>query len=130
MTVHTTAHCSATVIDLLSSDMPFSGTEKKAALLLREAGMQFVLQYNMVVDGRLIRPGDLVRPDIKFDLELDGPHHWMPEQAAIDRRNDTVLRSDDWAIERVPVYDVDDAPKTFVADVARMVKRVEAMRAA
>lgn len=118
------------VIDQLSDDMPFSGTEKKAARLLREAGMPFVLQFDLVVDGRLIRPGDLVLPEIRFDLELDGPHHWMPEQAAIDRRNDTALRGDDWVVERVPVYDIDDRPELFVAEIRQLVTRVQAMRTA
>jgi len=96
------------VVQNLGSDMAFSSTEARAARYLRRHGYPVELNAALRVDGRVIRAGDLVLPDRKASLEIDGPHHWLPEQARLDREQDAILRRDDWRIERVDVYSLDE----------------------
>ncbi|MGI9018247.1 MAG: hypothetical protein ACR2HR_14285 [Euzebya sp.] len=113
------------VLAQLHSDLPFSATEAKGVRLLREAGLPVRMQYPIVHEGKTVRLADGALPHLRLDLELDGPHHWLPDQAAIDRRIDRTLRGIDWQVERFPVYDVDDNPTRFVKDVLAVVARLE-----
>jgi hypothetical protein len=112
------------VIDQLAGDMAFSGTELRAARHLRRAGYPVLLNHPVLDgSGRLIRKADLALLDIPLDLEVDGPHHWLPHQAAIDRRQDASMRDNRWVVERVPVYDVDEDLDVVIRVVERVLRR-------
>lgn len=112
------------VCEQLASDLPFSGTEARAARHLRAAGHPVLLNHP-VVDGRgrMIRMADLALLSVPLDLEIDGPHHWLPHQAAADRRGDASLRDLRWTVERVAVYDVDADLDVVIRIVDRVLSR-------
>lgn len=109
------------VLGYLGSDIAFSSTELRAARLLRKHGYPVVLNAPLVVGGRTIRLGDLVLPERKVCLEMDGPHHWLPEQARKDREQDRVLRGDGWRVDRVDVYSYDDDETVVLRAMADLV---------
>jgi very-short-patch-repair endonuclease len=111
------------VLRALESDLPFSGTEKAAARALRDAGIPVVLQHPLRTSAGGLHLLDLAVVHLRLDLEVDGPHHWMPAQAATDRRRDREVRADDWEVERFPVQDLDHDMHGFVRDVQQLVAR-------
>ncbi len=65
--------------------------------------------YDIVDDsGRILGEADLAIPDIRFDGEIDGPHHESPSQQRHDRRRDRNVRRIDWVVERYPTRMIDD----------------------
>ncbi len=61
---------------------------------------------------------DLAWLDERVDVEVDGPHHLLPEQRRRDRQRDRELRGDAWKVVRVPVEEVDE-------DLADVVRRIQ-----
>lgn len=113
------------VLKALESDLPFSGTEKRAARALRRAGLPAVLQFSLqVLDLGTSLLLDLAVPQIRFNIEIDGPHHWMPDQAAYDRKRDRGVANEDWTVERYSVYEVDDDMDAFVQQVLRKARQL------
>lgn len=53
----------------------------------------------------------------RLDVEVDGPHHLLPEQRRRDRGRDRDLRTDDWDVIRIPVEEVDE-------DLGGVVRRI------
>lgn len=62
---------------------------------------------------------DLAWLDERVDVEVDGPHHLLPDQRRRDRQRDRELRADTWEVVRVPVEEVDE-------DLADVVRRIRA----
>lgn len=60
---------------------------------------------------------DLAWDAPRLDVEVDGPHHLLPEQRRRDRTRDRDLRADRWEIVRVPVEELDE-------DLAGVVRRI------
>lgn len=58
-------------------------------------------------DGRRLRLADIPFPDVRLDVEVDGPHHFLPAQQAKDRSVDRQIRGIDWDVLRVTVYEID-----------------------
>lgn len=111
------------VLITLKDDLAFSGLERKAARILRQAGYPVVLNHPIVVDGEVVRAADLALPDKMIDLEIDGPHHWLPDQAAQDRRTDRRLRELSWTIDRVDADEVKADPSMVVGVMAGLIRR-------
>lgn len=110
------------VLEALRSDLPFSGTEKRVAVALRKAGHRVGLQHRLATTSGRGFVLDLALLDVWLDLEIDGPHHLMPEQAAEDRVRDRLIRdTSPWTVERASVYEIDADLPAFVGAVGRMV---------
>ena len=67
---------------------------------------------------------DLAWEDVRLDVEVDGPHHLMPDQRRRDRARDENLRDDRWEVARFPVAELDED----VAGVADRVHRLYVRR--
>ncbi|WP_370326826.1 hypothetical protein [Euzebya sp.] len=102
------------VLAQLEDDVSFSGTEAAVARVLRANGYPALLNHPVPEDDP-VRLGDIVLLDDRFNLEVDGPSHWLPEKAARDRRDDAALRDRGITVERITVYDVDADPGAAVA---------------
>lgn len=102
------------VVGQLQSDIAFSGTELRACRTLRAAG--FPAELNVPIRGSdgITRIRDLVVVERRANLELDGPHHWLPDQARRDREDDRQMRKDRWAVDRAAVYEVDEDPEMVI----------------
>ena len=96
-----------------------SGTEEVArriaASVCAELGLRLhPSPYDIVdADGRVLGEADLAVPDIRFDGEVDGPHHDSPSQQRHDRRRDRNVRGIDWVVERYPTSMIDDDRDAF-----------------
>jgi very-short-patch-repair endonuclease len=58
-------------------------------------------------DGtHIVAEADIAVPELRHDIEIDGPHHRLLAQRARDRRRDATLAelTDSWTVSR---YDVD-----------------------
>jgi very-short-patch-repair endonuclease len=111
------------VIAALRSDLPFSRSEADAAVRLRRAGVAVEVQHSVAVDGGRRHLLDLCIPELRLDIEIDGPHHWLPGQATADRTRDRELRAAGWAVERFSVYEIDRDPEAFVVRVLEIIER-------
>ena len=65
---------------------------------------------------------DLAWEDVRLDVEVDGPHHLLPEQRRRDRARDRDLRDDRWQVARFPVTELDE-------DVAGVAERIRLLHA-
>lgn len=99
-----------------------SREERYARGLLRTAGMTPHPQPFpfRAPDGRIVAEGDIVFTDELLDIEVDGPHHLLPEQQQKDRRRDRELGVLGVAVARFLTYEIRRAPERFVADVQRL----------
>jgi hypothetical protein len=61
---------------------------------------------------------DLWWPQLRLNVEIDGPHHAMPFQRAKDRLRDADLAARGIRVERVPTVVVDEQPARFVREMA------------
>lgn len=76
--------------------------------------------------GRVIAKTDLAVMDVRLDIEVDGPHHFLPEQQRKDRIRDRDMLAIGWHVIRFSVYEI-DADVERVAD--RIVSLIERLRA-
>ena len=60
---------------------------------------------------------DLWWPELRLDVEIDGPRHQLPFQAAGDRRRDADLAARGVTVVRVPTPVVDDEPARFIGEM-------------
>jgi very-short-patch-repair endonuclease len=65
---------------------------------------------------------DLWWPELRLNVEIDGPHHAMPFQRAKDRRRDADLHARGVAVVRHPTALVDEHPERFVRAIARRLR--------
>ncbi len=113
-----------------------SRTEQRARALAREAVAPLGLDissrpYAVRIDGCLIGEADIAVPAIRFDIEIDGPHHRLVAQRTKDQERDRLLRRAGWEVERFTIELVRDRPKVFVARVRDAAQaRLEALSAA
>jgi hypothetical protein len=68
---------------------------------------------------------DLWYPALRFDLEIDGPHHRLPHQRRKDERRDADLRTFGVEVLRVPDTLVLEAPEAFVHAVGNALRARE-----
>lgn len=112
------------VLTAMRSDLPFSATEKRAARGLRRQGHPVVLQHRLVrPDGRPLALLDLAIVQLRLNLEVDGPHHWLPDQVAIDRRLDRQKAAIGWETARFSVYEIDNDLEGFIREAELIIER-------
>lgn len=106
------------LLEELADDMPYSGTERRLAKRVRSAGLP--VQLNQTVrdaSGAAVAIGDLVLREERIIIEVDGPHHWLPEIAAADRVRDRLLLALGWTVIRFTVYEIDDDVDAVVREI-------------
>lgn len=110
---------------LLSGEIVHSAGERQARRHLTAAGMAPGSKPLPVeVDGRLIAEIDIPFESLHYGVEIDGPHHLLPEVAAADRARDRRLERAGWTIDRFYWFEVEERPAYVVAEVQRRVARL------
>jgi hypothetical protein len=108
-------------IALLSDDAPRfrSRAERRARDHVRGAGLlvPLVNAWFPTVAGHGYEL-DLWWPELRLNVEIDGPQHEMPFQKAKDRRRDADLTARGITVERRPTPLVDHEPARFVREMA------------
>lgn len=105
---------------LLTGEIVHSTGERLARRLLRGAGMRFGNKpLSVEVDGRLTAEIDIPFERIRYGVEIDGPHHLLPNVAAADRARDRTLERAGWTIDRFYWFEVEERASYFVAEVQR-----------
>lgn len=115
----------------LAGEFTHSLAEARARPLVNDVLGEFGLQLHpepmeiWLGDVR-IAEADLAVVDISYDLEVDGPHHLLPEQQEKDRNRDRLVREAGWFPERFPTELIELSPRTFQAQVRQTVRRLVA----
>ena len=68
---------------------------------------------------------DVAWPDVRLDVEIDGPRHRRPEVAAKDRRRDAHLRALGWEVLRFDEEQVTYAPWLALGELRRTLRRLD-----
>lgn len=84
--------------------------------------------YPIRLHGRVVAEADLAVVDLRYDLEIDGPHHLLPAQRRADQRRDRLAGQAGWTVDRVPVALVDSQPGELAATVTATVRRLRRAR--
>lgn len=72
----------------------------------------------IVSKERVVAEVDIPFFDVRYGVEVDGPPHLLPAQAARDSARDRMLRRDcDWTIDRFWWFELEDDPQQFVREV-------------
>lgn len=109
----------------LSGELNHSRYERLGRRLLRADGLAVSGRPQPVLaGGHPVAEIDIPFFDICYGVEIDGPPHLLPEQAARDRARDRVLARDHgWTIDRFLWHELEDYPRRFVREVARAVEQ-------
>lgn len=105
----------------LAGELSHSQAERRARRLLASAGLPapHPRPLAIVVGNRRLGEVDLAYPAVRYGVEIDGPHHGLPEAVERDRARDRRLQRDAaWIIDRFPVRVLDEDPRGFVGEVA------------
>lgn len=114
---------------MLTGEMTHSGAERRGRAMLRAVGIKVANRpYPVEHDGRVVGEIDIAVPWVLYGIEVDGPHHDLPAQAAADKQRDRLLRRLGWTIDRFPVELIDDNPRHFVREVQRSLASLERRR--
>ena len=65
--------------------------------------------YPIVHEGRIIAEADIAAPALRWDAEIDGPHHDEPSVRASDATRDRKVGQIDWLVARYPHTLIDGA---------------------
>ena len=102
-----------------------SDARRLAAQVLAEFGLTLHPEpYQIHHKGVRVAEADLAVLAIKYDLEVDGPHHQLPEQQEKDRNRDRLVLEAQWFPERFPTALIELSPRTFQAQVRQTVRRL------
>lgn len=85
-----------------------------------------VCQYVVELPGGAYYRLDFAYLEIMLDIEIDGPHHKLPEVAARDRRRDRRLRQLGWEVLRFEEEVVTYRPDVMVTEVRRKLRELGA----
>lgn len=114
------------VLDL-RGELSHSATEAKARQIVAKvlAKYRLVLHlrpFAVNLGSRSVGEADLAIVSLCLDIEIDGPHHLMPAQAAKDQLRDRRMRRAGWEVERFSTELVDLSPVTFAAQVEECIR--------
>ena len=115
------------VVADLRGELAHSATEKRArkiaSQILRRYGLELHPEPFLVTAGEeKLGEADLPILAIRLDIEVDGPHHLLPEQQREDRLRDRRMRRADWEVERFSTELIDLSPRQFAAQVEECVQ--------
>lgn len=105
-------------LDAVAGEVTHSGEERHARDLLRAADLPWLLHPRPLairVGGRYVAEIDLPWPQVRYGIEVDGPHHHLPQVASADRARDRQLARLDWVIDRFLIEDIRQDPHAFVS---------------
>ena len=103
---------------LLAEELPHSSDERLGRRLLRASGATPHRQpLTIESDGRMVGEIDIPFPTCLYGVEVDGPHHLLPDVAAADRQRDRALQRIGWTIDRFFWFELEERPEWFVAQV-------------
>ena len=104
----------------MKGETTHSGYERDARRLLRAEGIVGLPAPLLVwVEGRPEGEIDIPFEDVRFGVEVDGPHHLLAEVASADRARDRRLKRVGWTIDRFFWFELDERPRWFVQEVQR-----------
>lgn len=111
----------------LAGETVHSGGERRARRLLGDEGFTpFPRPFPVESAGRVIAEIDIAFPDLRYGIEIDGPHHLLPNVAAADRARDRSLEALGWAIDRFYWFEVEERPSFVVAQVQKRMSQLGA----
>jgi very-short-patch-repair endonuclease len=108
--------------------MPHPASEAEQALERRLAQCDWAVgrRWNQVYASHSLAPPirvDLMWPDERCAVEIDGPDHRGSLKYAADRRRDNGLVLDGYAVLRFTNDDIADDPVRVIADIERLLSR-------
>jgi hypothetical protein len=111
----------------LTGELNHSSYERLGRRLLREAGIAVPSRPGPVIHhDRPVAEVDIPFFDLCYGVEIDGPPHLLPEQAARDRARDRMLaRTCGWAIDRYLWFELEDDPERFVREVKARLRELK-----
>lgn len=117
----------------LAGTLSHSGTEAWARAKITSIAARHGLSvhprpYPIHFDGRQVAEADVAVVEICYDVEIDGPHHLLPAQAASDRRRDRLARRAGWEVDRFLVMEIDADPRGFLAQVEARIRELNTLR--
>ena len=106
----------------LRGELSHSATEAKARQIVAGVLAKYELAlhprpFAVKAGSRTVGEADLAIVSLCLDIEIDGPHHLLPAQAAKDHLRDRHMRRVGWEVERFSTELVDLWPVTFAAQV-------------
>lgn len=116
------------VIRDLRGELSHSATEAQARQIVAKVLAKYELVLHprpfgvKVGSSRTVGEADLAILSLCLDIEIDGPHHLLPAQAAADQQRDRRMRRAGWDVERFSTELVDLSPITFAAQVEECVR--------
>jgi hypothetical protein len=110
----------------LSGELSHSAYERLGRRLLRTAGITVPARPGAVVHrDRVLAEVDIPFFDLCYGIEVDGPPHLLPAQAARDRARDRLLaRTCGWSIDRYLWFELEEEPERFVREVGARLGRL------
>ena len=110
----------------LRGELTHSATEKVARRCVREVLAAFRLDlhpepYAIRVNERIVGEADIPILALRLDIEVDGPHHQLPDQQRKDQLRDRAVRRASWEVERFPTSLIDLSPQRFKAEMAECI---------
>lgn len=118
-------------VDELGEELNHSGSERLGRGLLRAAGVAVPSRPGPVLRGdRPVAEIDLPFYDVCYGVEIDGPPHLLPDQAARDAARDRMLGRDcDWTIDRFFWFELEEHPERFVREVVTRLRALGSVAA-
>lgn len=115
----------------LCGGLSHSATESRARGWVTEIAARYGLTvaprpHAIKVNGRIIAEADIAVLEIRYDVEVDGPHHLLPAQVARDKRRDREAGRAHWTTDRFPVDEIDADPRAFAAAVEQRIRQLQA----
>lgn len=100
---------------------PRSVPEARVACKLGNLGLRpgVDIHEQMKVDRFRV---DFACPDIQIAIEVDGPHHRLPENAVKDLERDSSLAAAGWFVFRVDAYGSDDEMDNRLGRIVRFIR--------
>ena len=111
----------------LRGELSHSAAERRARAAVQQVLRRYGLRlhprpFGVEHGGRTVGEADLAVVELCLDIEVDGPHHLLPDQQAKDRARDRLLRRAGWEVERFPTELIDLRPVVFAAQVDECVR--------
>lgn len=113
----------------LAGEFVHSLAEAQARRLANEVLAEFGLclhpePLEIRLGGTRVAEADLPVVELCYDIEVDGPHHLLPEQQERDRNRDRLAFEAGWWVDRFPTELIELSPRTFQAQVRQTVRRL------